>query len=102
MRIEKHPIINIPENRETVMIYFCERPIQAFKGETVAAALTGAGIRVFRKTPKYHKPRGIFCAIGRCTDCALTINGIPNVKSCMTLVEEGMKIEMQDGLGIWE
>lgn len=102
MRIERHPILDIPENREKVTIYVNGEPIEAVKGEVVAAALLAAGNKTFRKTPKYHRPRGIFCAIGRCTDCALTINGVPNVRSCVTPVEDGMQIMIQDGLGTWE
>lgn len=102
MRIERHPILDIPENREKVTIYVNGEPIEAVKGEVVAAALLAAGYKAFRKTPKYHRPRGIFCAIGRCTDCALTINGVPNVRSCVTPVEDGMQIMIQDGLGTWE
>lgn len=102
MRIERHPILDIPENREKVTIYVNGEPIEAVKGEVVAAALLAAGYKIFRKTPKYHRPRGIFCAIGRCTDCALTINGVPNVRSCVTPVEDGMQIMIQNGLGTWE
>ena len=102
MRIERHPILDIPEEREKVTIYVNGEPIEAVKGEVVAAALLAAGYKKFRKTPKYHRPRGIFCAIGRCTDCALTINGVPNVRSCVTPVEDGMQIMIQDGLGTWE
>lgn len=102
MRIERHPILDIPENREKVTIYVNGEPIEAVKGEVVAAELLAAGYKTFRKTPKYHRPRGIFCAIGRCTDCALTINGVPNVRSCVTPVEDGMQIMIQDGLGTWE
>ena len=97
MRIERHPILDIPENREKVTIYVNGEPIEAVKGEVVAAALLAAGYKTFRKTPKYHRPRGIFCAIGR-----LTINGVPNVRSCVTQVEDGMQIMIQDGLGTWE
>ena len=102
MRIERHPILDIPENREKVTIYVNGEPIEAVKGEVVVAALLATGYKTFRKTPKYHRPRGIFCAIGRCTDCALTINGVPNVRSCVTPVEDGMQIMIQDGLGTWE
>ena len=101
MRIKQHPILDIPEQTESVTIYVNERPVEALAGETVAAALLSAGIRAFRKTPREHKPRGIFCGIGRCTDCALTINGVPNVRSCITRVAEGMRVEIQDGLGEW-
>lgn len=102
MRVERHPILEIPDNRETVTIYVGDTPVTAYKGETVAAALLASGVKTFRKTPKFHRPRGIFCAIGRCTDCALTIDGVPNVRSCVTEVREGMKIEIQDGLGTWK
>ena len=72
MRIERHPILDIPENREKVTIYVNGEPIEAVKGEVVAAALLAAGYKTFRKTPKYHRPRGIFCAIGRCSGRAVS------------------------------
>ena len=100
-RIKEHPVLEIPREREKVTIFVGEQKISALKGETVAAALIASGIRVFRKTPKLHRSRGIFCGIGRCTDCALTIDGVPNVRSCVTEVQDGMQIEVQDGLGEW-
>ncbi len=48
-----------------------------------------------------YEPRGLFCAIGRCTDCVMTVDGVPNVRTCVTLVEGGMSIETQRGLGKW-
>lgn len=101
MRVEKHPILGDLPEVKTVTIIVDGKEIQAREGEMVAAALTAAGIRTFRKTPIHHKPRGIFCAIGRCTDCAMTVDGVPNVRTCITRVREGMVIETQDGLGKW-
>ena len=46
-------------------------------------------------------PRGIFCGIGRCTDCVMTVDGQPNVRTCVTPVRAGMKVETQQGLGKW-
>lgn len=57
-----------------------------------------AGVKVHRYTAKQHKPRGIYCAIGRCTDCVMVVNGEPNVRTCITPLEEGMDIKIQDGL----
>ena len=74
---------------------------EAFGEEPIAAALTEAGVRVFRHTAREDHPRGIFCAIGRCTDCAMTVNGVPGVRTCITRVEEGMRVETQHGLGKW-
>ena len=42
MRIERHPILDIPENREKVTIYVNGEPIEAVKGEVVAASLLAA------------------------------------------------------------
>lgn len=93
MRIKQHPILDDDEKVEEVTIYFEGQPLKAHKGDTVAAVLTSYGIRDFRYTRKAHEPRGIYCAIGRCTDCMMTINGKANVRSCITSVEDGMKVE---------
>ena len=55
---------------------------------------------VYRYTHKKREPRGIFCGIGQCTDCVMKVNGVPNVRTCITPVEEGMIIETQYGLGV--
>ncbi|MFZ5754732.1 MAG: (2Fe-2S)-binding protein [Bacillota bacterium] len=77
------------------------KKIPAKEGEPIAAALLAAGIRKFRVTPKDGNPRGIFCGIGRCTDCIMTVDGQPNVRTCVTPVRNGMVIESQKGLGKW-
>jgi len=76
--------------------------LMAREGEMIAAALIATGKKYFRKTVKTHEPRGIYCGIGRCTDCVMTVNGIPNVRTCVTPVEEGMVIETQMGYGVWK
>ena len=101
-RIKEHPILGVQEKGKLVQFTFDGKELEGYEGEPIAAALKAAGVMVHRYTQKEHKPRGIFCAIGRCTDCALTINGVPNVRSCVTPVEDGMKIMIQDGLGTWE
>ena len=72
------------------------RACAAFEGETVHAALLAAGCRVLRKTAKSGQPRGIFCGMGVCYDCLVTINGIPNQRACMTLVEDRMEIKVDE------
>lgn len=102
MRILKHPILaNLPENLTWAKITIDGHDLEAIEGEPIAAALMASGIRKFRTTSKFHHPRGVFCAIGRCTDCAMTVDGIPNVRTCVTRVKPGMKVETQEGLGKW-
>lgn len=97
-RITQHPILDIPETGK-LTFYYNGQPIEAQEGDTIAAALTDHGIRVFRETAKRHEPRGLFCAIGQCTDCVMVVNGRPNVRTCVTRVEAGMRVETQRGLG---
>lgn len=96
MRLSEHPVLNFQEKRgKRITIYFEGMPIEAYEGETIAMALHAAGIREYKKSEKRGRPRGLFCAIGKCSSCLVTVNGIPNIRSCITPVEEGMKIEKQ-------
>lgn len=69
------------------------KPIEAYQGETVAAAMLAAGIRTFHKSLKHQQPRSLYCGMGICYDCLVTINGVHAQRACITPVEEGMQIE---------
>jgi len=98
MRVIHHPIL--PDIEEPDITIFVDgKEIPARTGEPIAAALLASGIKVFRKTAKNGNPRGVFCGIGRCTDCVMTVDGKANVRTCITPVRAGMKVETQDGLG---
>lgn len=99
-RIAKHPILPEQTDVDQVTIYYNGTPIPAIKGEPIAATLMSAGIRVFRKTVKKHEPRGLFCAIGRCTDCMMVVDGKPNTRTCVTSVKDGMQVESQNGYNV--
>jgi predicted molibdopterin-dependent oxidoreductase YjgC len=90
-RIHNHPVLDI-EDQKTLTIIVDGKHIEARQGDSIAAALAANGIRVFRHTRKYHKPRGFFCGIGHCTDCIMEVDGIPNVRACITPVQPGMII----------
>lgn len=101
MRIKDHPILGKDTREKTITIKVDGKDYKAIDGEPIAAALIANGIKKFRYTQKKKKPRGLFCAIGRCTDCVMTVNGIPNIRTCVTPAENGMIIETQKGLGEW-
>ncbi len=67
------------------------RKMSAYEGESVHAVLTAAGIRNFRIS-KTGKPRGVFCGMGICYECLVTIDNISDQRACMTLVRDNMKI----------
>ena len=102
MRVEDHPILGPEPALKEVKITLDGKELKAYEGEMIASALTAAGIKVFRYTSKNNEPRGVFCAIGRCTDCVMIVNGTPNVRTCVTPVENNMVIQTQEGLGQWK
>ena len=99
MRVLDHPILGPAQPVEMVEITVDGKKLQARKGEVIAAVLMANGIKVHRHTARRHEPRGIYCGIGQCTDCVMVVNGKPNVRTCITPVEDGMVIETQEGYG---
>lgn len=67
-------------------------PALAYPGETVAAVLLASGQQTFRHTAE-GAPRGLFCGMGVCFDCLVTVDGQPDVRACMTTVQPGMVVE---------
>jgi predicted molibdopterin-dependent oxidoreductase YjgC len=68
-------------------------------GQTVGAALVASGALSWRTTRSAGAPRGLFCGIGICFDCLVTIDGHPNQRACLVLAGEGMRVETQEGTG---
>lgn len=97
-RIEEHPILGEPQKGKKVTFLYDGKEIEGYEGEPIAAALKAAGVMVHRYTAKQHKPRGIFCAIGRCTDCVMVVDGKPNIRTCVTPLKAGMRVETQYGV----
>ncbi len=80
-------------------ITFDGRGIPVAPGQTVAAALWAAGIRSWRTTREAGAPRGLFCGIGVCFDCLISIDGVPNQRACQVLARAGMVVTTQLGTG---
>jgi predicted molibdopterin-dependent oxidoreductase YjgC len=78
---------------------FDGREIRALPGQTVAAALWRAGIVSWRRTRGAGRPRGVFCGIGVCFDCLVTVNGRPNQRACLLPARPGDVVRTQEGTG---
>ncbi|GAB4262778.1 MAG: (2Fe-2S)-binding protein [Deferrisomatales bacterium] len=98
MRVTNHPILRFPERR-TVTFTFEGRTLEGLEGEPIAAALHANGVKVLRHSPKDHRPRGFFCAIGNCSSCLMEVDGEPNVRVCVEELREGMAVRRQVGKG---
>ncbi len=82
-----------------IKIFVNGQPVRAFEGETIGAALAAAGIREFRRAEQLKDPRGLYCCMGTCYGCLVTVNGQPSVKACVTPVQAGQQITLQEGYG---
>jgi sarcosine oxidase subunit alpha len=65
----------------------------AYEGESVAAAMLAAGRRDLRVSPRRGEPRGMYCGIGLCFECVLTVDGQRGVRTCQTRVRDGLRVE---------
>lgn len=75
---------------------FQGRPIHALAGQSIAAALYAAGVRIFTRSFKYHRPRGLFCVSGECPNCLMEVDGRPNVRTCMEPAQPGQVVRSQN------
>jgi predicted molibdopterin-dependent oxidoreductase YjgC len=82
-----------------VTFTFDGKSMEGREGDTIASALQAAEVRVFRESINLRRPRGFFCAIGRCANCSMVVDGVPNTKVCVTWLKEGMVVETQHGRG---
>lgn len=72
------------------------RPLRAYEGETVHAALLAGGLLTLRRSRTLDEPRGIFCGMGVCQECLVTVDGVPHQRACMLPVAAGMEIVIDD------
>jgi sarcosine oxidase subunit alpha len=98
VRLPAQPGERLDRGRELEFTFHGAK-VRGFEGDTVASALFGEGQRVFSRSFKYHRPRGLLCCQGTCPNCMLTVDGTPNVRSCVTPLTEGMHVEGQNFRG---
>lgn len=95
-RLTQHPCLTFQRDKK-ISLRFNGRLVHAYEGETLGAALHAAGVRIFSRSVKYHRPRGLFCLAGNCPNCLLQVDGVPNVRACVEPVREGMDVRTQVG-----
>ena len=92
-RITEHPVLGKLESSKQVNFQFDDVTYQAIENESLAAALLANDVRTIRLHEKSGNPRGIYCNIGDCFECRVTVNGKSGVRACLTCVEEDMVVE---------
>ena len=101
MRLPQQP--NEAIDRESPVSFFFEgKPVTGFAGDTIGSALFAGGRRVFSRSFKYHRRRGLVCCSGDCPNCMMTVDGVPNVRVCVEPIREGANVRAQNVLGSLE
>ena len=97
-RLPQHPGELIDRSTELTFL-FDGKPVRAYEGDTIGSALYASGRRVFSRSFKYHRPRGLQCCSGHCANCQMSVDGEPNVRVCVTPAREGAVVTGQNFLG---
>src|SRR5699024_755976 len=92
-RIDSHPVLGKMAEQEKVTFTFDGQTYEGYENDTIASALMANGIRTLRRHEETGKPRGIYCNIGHCYECRVTVDEVSNIRACLTLVKEGMIVE---------
>jgi sarcosine oxidase subunit alpha len=101
VRLAPQPHERIDRTRE-IEFSFAGKRVTGFEGDTIGSALYAAGQRVFSRSFKYHRPRGLQCCAGHCANCQMTVDGIPNVRVCTEPIRSGAVVTGQNYLGSLE
>ncbi len=100
-RLNALPTLQIDPSRKISFIYR-NKQYYGVEGDTVATALYSNGIRIFARSLKYHRPRGIYSLDGECSNTCMEVDGIPNVRCENTLLKDGMIVKEQNVVGSLE
>ncbi|MBW1891591.1 MAG: (2Fe-2S)-binding protein [Deltaproteobacteria bacterium] len=84
---------------QTLSFTYKKKTFKGLKGDTIASALFANGIRIFSRSLKYHRPRGLYSMDGECSNTSMEVNGIPNVNTEKVLLENGMQLKAQNVKG---
>jgi sarcosine oxidase subunit alpha len=84
------------DRSKPVSFTFAGWKVTGFEGDTLGSAAFAAGKRVFSRSFKYHRPRGLLCCSGHCPNCLMTVDGVPNVRVCTEPIREGAVAEGQN------
>ena len=71
-------------------------PQTGLVGDTIASALAAAGVKVYSRSLKYHRKRGILTADYLDPNTMLQVGDEPNVRAGHSLLRDGMVVSSQN------
>jgi sarcosine oxidase subunit alpha len=91
-----HQVGLLVDTNHKLTFTFDGKPVTALAGQSIGAALYTSGIRIFSRSFKYHRPRGLFCVAGDCPNCLMQVDNRPNVRVCIEPAQEGQVVRHQN------
>ncbi len=98
-RLENLPTLKI-NSEKALTLHYGGKTYNGVQGDTIATALYANDVRIFGRSLKYHRPRGLYSLDGECSNTLMEVDGIPNVLTENTPAKNGMQIKAQNVLGI--
>ncbi|MFO7573480.1 MAG: 2Fe-2S iron-sulfur cluster-binding protein [Gaiellaceae bacterium] len=98
MRLPPQPRERI-DRSQRILFTFDGKAAGGYAGDTIGSALFASGQRIFSRSFKYHRPRGLLCCSGHCPNCMMTVDGVPNVRVCVEPIRDGAVVEPQNVWG---
>jgi sarcosine oxidase subunit alpha len=80
---------------QSISFEFDGTTVEAHPGDTIGSALAASGVEIFSRSLKYHRPRGLLCVSGKCANCLMNVNGVPNVRVCVQPVRDHDRVKSQ-------
>src|SRR5690348_10737625 len=93
-RLNLQPAEVINRN-QAISFEFDGTTVEAHPGDTIGSALAASGVEIFSRSLKYHRPRGLLCVSGKCANCLMNVNGVPNVRVCVQPVRDHDRVKSQ-------
>ena len=81
------------ERGESIPIFVDGEVVMAYEGETVGALMFALDRIALRRTRSESATRGVYCGMGVCYECLITVNATKNIRACITQVSPGMTVE---------
>ena len=94
-RITSHPIGD-PADRRSITIFVNDRPLNVYEGQILAAELWANGFISLGHNTKTDANRGLYCGIGHCYECRVSVDGIEDIRSCLIHTREGMRVSFPE------
>ncbi len=74
-------------------------PFEGLSGDCISSALAAAGVMVFGRSFKYHRPRGLFSAANHDVNALFQVDGVPNVRGDVTALGSHCRVSAVNTVG---